>query len=319
MTAFPVELACKISPVAPEKRWLIEHLWEADAVGIIGGEPKCCKSFLALSMAVSVASGTKCLREFPARLTGPVLIYAAEDALHIVRERLEMLALPCYQRLEALRIWVITAPRIRLDVADDRQKLEATVEALRPALLILDPFVRLHSVDENLSAAVAPLLAFLRYLQRTYHCAVAVVHHSRKGAKHVRPGQALRGSSEFHAWSDSSLYVRRTGDSLRLAVEHRAHPSPGEFDLLVKSDPKSFLLIAREREEEDGPPEPVGADAKGRVLDGLRRFGRPVGARELRNVCRMRMASMCEILAQLEANGVVHKGLHGWSLPNGNA
>lgn len=317
MTGFPAALAHQLESVAPDRRWLIDHLWEADAVGIIGGEPKSCKSFLALSMAVSVASGVKCLSEFPTRLPGPVLVYAAEDALHVVRERLELLTHPLYQDLSVLKIWVITAPRIRLDVLDDRRRLEQTVANIQPVLLILDPFVRLHAVDENQAAAVAPLLAFLRHLQRTYHCAVAVVHHARKGAQHIRPGQALRGSSEFHAWSDSSLYVRRTGNSLRLTIEHRAHQSPGDFDLTVHSDPKSVRLVAREREQEESDPEPSREDARGRVLDGLRKFGRPVGARELRSVCRMRMANMCEILAQLEGNGVVRRGGDGWMLDSG--
>jgi AAA domain len=34
-------------------------LWSEQAVGIIGGEPKCCKSFLALDLAVAVAAGDK--------------------------------------------------------------------------------------------------------------------------------------------------------------------------------------------------------------------------------------------------------------------
>ena len=38
-----------------EKLWLIESLWARGAVGIIGGAPKCCKSWLALDMALSVA------------------------------------------------------------------------------------------------------------------------------------------------------------------------------------------------------------------------------------------------------------------------
>ena len=41
----------------------------------------------------------------------------------------------------------------------------------------------------------------------------------------MRAGQALRGSSEFHAWGDSNLYLRRHGDQLALAVEHRAAAS----------------------------------------------------------------------------------------------
>ena len=67
----------------------LTDLWSADAVGIVGGEPKCCKSFLALDLAVAVASGTPCLRRFSVPQPGRVLLYAAEDALHIVRSRLE--------------------------------------------------------------------------------------------------------------------------------------------------------------------------------------------------------------------------------------
>ena len=92
-----------------------------------------------------------------------------------------------------------------------------------PRLLILDPFVRLHRFDENASGEVAPLLAFLREMQRRHGTAVLVVHHARKGAAAIRAGQALRGSSEFHAWGDSNLYLRRdTDDRIVLTVEHRA-------------------------------------------------------------------------------------------------
>ena len=61
--------------------------------------------------------------------------------------------------------------------------------------------MRLHRIDENVSGDVAPLLAFLRELQRRHAIAVVLVHHARKGAGTIRAGQALRGSSEFHAWA----------------------------------------------------------------------------------------------------------------------
>ena len=38
--------------------WLVETLWAEEGVGIVGGAPKCCKSWLALDLALSVASGT---------------------------------------------------------------------------------------------------------------------------------------------------------------------------------------------------------------------------------------------------------------------
>jgi RecA-family ATPase len=123
-------------------------------------------------------------------------------------------------------VHVITAATVRLDQAADRTRLEHNIAQLKPRLLVLDPFVRLHRIDENASGEVAPLLAYLRTLQRQHHLAVLVVHHARKSAGRVRAGQALRGSSEFHAWGDSNLYLRRSGGELTLTVEHRAAPSP---------------------------------------------------------------------------------------------
>ena len=114
---------------------------------------------------------------------------------------------------------------MRLDLPEDQQRLRETVALLRPTLLVLDPFVRLHRIDENAAAEVAPVLAYLRDLERHFHTAVLLVHHARKGAGHARAGQALRGSSELHAWGDSNLYLRRRGDTLCLALEHRAAPS----------------------------------------------------------------------------------------------
>ena len=75
-------------------------------------------------------------------------------------------------------------------------------------------------IDENTASEVAPLLAYLRELQRTIGCTVARVHHARKGGHARRPG--LRGSSELHAWGDSNLYLRRDGERLLLSIEHRA-------------------------------------------------------------------------------------------------
>jgi hypothetical protein len=89
MSLLPVEPAYRLAERANEQRWLVTGLWSEQAVGIVGGEPKCCKSFLALDLAVSVAAGTPCLRRFSVSSAGRVLLYAAEDALHIVRRRLE--------------------------------------------------------------------------------------------------------------------------------------------------------------------------------------------------------------------------------------
>jgi hypothetical protein len=72
-----------------------------------------------------------------------------------------------------------------------------------------------------------------------------VVHHAKKGGGSVRAGQALRGSSEFHAWGASNLYLRRNGDDLSLAVEHRAAPSakPMRIELVQRADALALEVV----------------------------------------------------------------------------
>jgi len=160
MSLLPVEPAYRLAERSEEHRWLVTGLWSEQAVGIVGGEPKCCKSFLALDLAVAVAAGVPCLRRFAVPRAGRVLLFAAEDALHIVRRRLEGISAAASVALANLDIQVITAPTVRLDLDADRRNLAETVARLQPRLLILDPFVRLHRIDENASGEVASAVGY---------------------------------------------------------------------------------------------------------------------------------------------------------------
>lgn len=303
MSLLPVEAAHLLAVRAEEHRWLIDGLWAEEAVGIVGGEPKCCKSFLALDMAVAVASGKACLRRYGVARPGRVLLFAAEDALHIVRARLDGICRAAGVKLANIDIQVITAPSVRLDLEVDRKSLADTVAALQPRLLILDPFVRLHRIDENISGEVAPLLAYLRELQRRHRLAVVVVHHAKKGAGNARAGQALRGSSEFHAWGDSNLYLRRTGEQLTLAVEQRAAASSTGISLHLRGEGEALALEVSQAPSAPAPALPV-AD---RVVRALVDAAAPLSIAALRTSCRIRTATLCEVLATLTAQGRVRK------------
>lgn len=307
MSALTVRLAHELDVCPEEKRWLIEGLWAREAVGIVGGEPKCGKSFLALAMAVAVASGTPCLQRFATAKPGRVLLFAAEDSLAIVRERLSGIAAAADLALDRLDIHVIVDPVVRLDIERDRARLEQTVQNLSPTLLVLDPFVRLHRIDENLSADVAPLLDYLRGLQRRHKLAVVLVHHARKGAAHIRAGQALRGSSELHAWGDSNLYLRRsTNDQLSLSIEHRAAPSIDGLALHLHTDGKSLGLRVS-----DSPPAPVAMTETlspiDRVLRVLTDATKPLTHREIRDLAKIRAARVGDALASAVADARVVK------------
>ena len=314
MTLLPVEPAYRLAERSEEHRWLVTGLWSEQAVGIVGGEPKCCKSFLALDLAVAVAAGVPCLRRFTVPRAGRVLLFAAEDALHIVRRRLEGISAAAGVALANLDIQVITAPTVRLDLDADRRNLAETVARLQPRLLILDPFVRLHRIDENASGEVAPLLAYLRELQRRHDVAVLVVHHAKKGGGGVRAGQALRGSSEFHAWGDSNLYLRRDGDDLSLSVEHRAAPSMTPITIELAQRGTALALEVVDRRDPATPP-PSSLDE--RITATLASADAALPFAKLRACCRVRATTLYERLAVLADTGRIVKTDDGYRLADG--
>ena len=309
----PTTLAAHLAPPDPDQQpWLIENLWSADGCGILGGEPKVGKSFLALDLAVSVASGSPCLRHFPTPRAGRVLLFAAEDAPHVVRGRLQGIAHAAGVEFQSLDIHVITVPMLRLDRKEHQQALQATVAFLRPHLTLLDPLVRLHAIDENVAAEIAPLLAYLRSLQRDFHTAVALVHHARKGAAHERGGQALRGSSELHAWGDSNLYLRRNGPQLQLSIEHRAAPGADRLLLTLKANPPALALEVIDQQPAAAPT--AQPSCLQRIEQTLAGVHQPLTQKQVRDCVRMRASDVSQALATLIANGRVIKSAAGYQL-----
>ena len=319
MTTFPVTLACDLAETSETLPWLIEDLWADQAVGILGGPPKCCKSFLALDMAVSVASGKPCLRHFPVRSTGRVLLFPAEDSSAIVRRRLDGICRAAGTELAELDIHVITAPRVLLDSSRDRNRLSQTIEHLHPTLLILDPFIRLHRIDENASCEVAPLLAYLRELQRRFRMAIVLVHHTRKNVGRYRPGQTLRGSSDLHGWGDSNLYLGRIGDILTLTTEHRGAPSQDAIRLHLAGDDPAPSLAVLDTCASDEVAEEMKPSPSHRVNEALAGRDDPTSFHSLRRLCRMRAATLSATLNDMVDQGFVMHTTDGYALIAGTS
>ena len=301
----------RIADIAGEDnapRWLIDQLWGASAVGVIGGAPKCSKTWLALDMSFSVATGTPCLGSYAVPEPGPVLIYLAEDSLAIVRERVEGIARHRQLSLGSVPMHVITAGSLRLDREPHRSQLLETARRLRPRLLLLDPLVRLHGIDENHAGEVAELLAYFRSLQRELDLAVVLVHHTRKNASGgTSAGLGLRGSSDIHAFGDSNLYLRRIGDRLMLLSEHRAAAAarPVYLELVTADAESTHLAVTGEVRGEQRQ------DLRERVLDLLAANGVLTRAR-LRETLAVKNERLGEALESLQDAGRIRRTPTGW-------
>lgn len=305
ITPFPVTRVAHIQGTHRTPPWLVDSLWGDQAVGFIGGTPKTGKTWLALELAVAVASGKPCLGRFQVNRPGHAIIYAAEDAAHAVKHRVASIARTRRIDLQRLPVGLITAPALHLDAPQHQQRLMATVAKIKPRLLVLDPLVRLHRGDENSAADVSALLSFLRTLQREHQLAIALVHHVRKTSA-SQPGQALRGSGDLHAWSDSNLYLLRRKDRVELHAEHRSHPCPRPALIELSDTPALHLDLLGPVDEDDAqPPSPL----EERVIDAL--TASPMNRTALRDQLRVRNETLGHTLTDLEAQGrlIRHQGL----------
>lgn len=311
LDTLPVQRAGQLEQQPQEQRWLIEGLWARSAIGLIGGAPKCCKTWLGLDMAVSVASGTAAMGHFAVVQSGPTLVYLAEDALPQVRARIDALCRHRRIDIATLDLHVITAPVLRLDLAADQQRLAQTIASLRPRLVLLDPLVRMHRLDENSAAEISGLLGYIRDLQRQFDVAIVLVHHASKKQR-SQPGQALRGSSDLHAIGDCNAYLARDGERIVLTIEHRAarSPEPMVLELVTRDDDDAIQLCVRSDPSETRDSK---LDLGARVLDVLTRAAQPLSRAALRDRLRVNNKRLGDALAALACAHRVMRTGDGWS------
>jgi KaiC/GvpD/RAD55 family RecA-like ATPase len=177
----------------PEPSWLIEGILPANALAVLYGLPGAGKTFIALSIALSIAAG----HEWCGKRTslGSVL-YVAAEGLFGLRLRAQV-----YQGRHG-----IVAERIRYlgDAFDLRQptdidKFVSSIETagLHPDLIVLDTLARLiHGADENSSKDIGETIRAMDDLRRRFGATVLLVHHTGKDGEKERGSGALRGAAD---------------------------------------------------------------------------------------------------------------------------
>jgi hypothetical protein len=224
----------------------------------------------------------------------------AEDNIASVRCRVANIAAARGVEIDDLDLHLITSPTLLLDDPDDRSKLDATIEKLNPRVVLLDPLVRLHRLDENNAREISGLLGFIRGLQRNHGTAIIITHHATKRGN-SRPGQALRGSSDIHAFGDSNLYVSRRGDDIELTMEHRSAAAPEPLRLRLLTEPNVHLAPVQKKECE------AESDKKAlntRVLNLFRdNQNTPISRSAIRQQLKINNQRLGNALAELEGRG----------------
>ena len=257
---------------------------------------------------VSVSSGTPFLGVHAAAKQR-VLIFCAEDDEASIKTRLQILCGSRGITLADLDLRVIRTGRLNLCDGFQFEVLARIVAQEKPSLLVLDPFVRVFSGNEDDSSQVSRVLGLLRKLQRETGTSILLVHHFRKGGSGTG-GAYLRGSGDLHAWGDSNLYMRPCGvNRSSIHIEHRGHPTPTPFLIELSGEP----LRLRRVELPDKPEAPVQS-VRDRILKILGDHEEGIGRGDLRELLGMNNKRVGDELEALRVDGLVDTADRKWML-----
>jgi hypothetical protein len=178
------EVAARVA-AAGEPRWLIQGLWPADAYGVLAAQEKAGKTWAALDLAVSVASGRPWLDHFACPTPGPVLVFLGEGGERATVRRIEAIAtakgVDPDQLADRLRL-CFRVPRLAAPGAgSELAAIQAELAAHPAALVVLDPLylAAAGASGSNLYDMGAVLQAIQGVCQAA-GCALLVVTHWNK-------------------------------------------------------------------------------------------------------------------------------------------
>lgn len=198
--------------------WLIKGYLVRDTTAQLFGDPGSGKSFIALDMALSIATG----KEWLGRKTksGPVFYIAGEGLQGLQRRKEAWLR---YNGIEdrSAPFW-LSDGATRLSDPEQLAALIADIDAATaeegmPYLLVIDTVARnFGNGDENSTQDMNAFIAALDTLRQRYRCCILLVHHTGHADK-----SRARGSIALFGSLDAEYRVEKIGDDTVQMVSTR--------------------------------------------------------------------------------------------------
>lgn len=187
----------------PEPTWLLDKFLPAAGTVVMYGPPKHYKTFLALDLALTLATG-QAGWGFPAREPVTVVYVVGEAAHNVMR-----LHRPAWQLHKGCAgavppFYVIDQmPSVGQDGAFQELVAGLQAQGVKPGLVVLDTVARaMRGRDENSAKDAGDFIEAMDMIQHVFGCTVLALHHTGKDA-----ARGSRGSNVMVADPDTSIEV----------------------------------------------------------------------------------------------------------------
>lgn len=194
----------------PPRQWLYGFHYMRRMVSMTAGAGGGGKSSMTMVEAVSMATGRDLFRGKWQLPTGPlrVWIHNGEDPLDELQRRLGAICM--HYELNpaevAQNLFVTSGRDTRIIVAEEidgtvvqmpvvREQIVQQAQDLAIDVMILDPFIATHAVNENNNPAMEKVMWEWRAIAEQGNMAVEIVHHFRKGNGNEASSEDVRGAS----------------------------------------------------------------------------------------------------------------------------
>lgn len=244
----------------PPFEWLVEGMVPRHGLACLSGQPGAGKSFVALDLAMRVATG----QDFFGREVqqGRVLFIAGEG-LNGIGKRRRAWEVTYNGGLPVGSGFVICRQPMPFDQAGGpdlpevlrqlEKELKANIAAHGPiALVVVDTLAACMTAQENDTDAMMRFLRGLQALTEAHGCAAFLLHHPSKAGSDAEGAGFFRGASALYGSLDVGLSLRRDKETGELVLNPNEKPA--------KDDEPSPMVGLRLVSV------PLGHDPRGRAI-----------------------------------------------------
>ena len=268
----------------PPRRWIYGKHYIRSFVSATVAPGGVGKSALTMVEALSIATGRKLLHDGPQK-SCRVWLWNLEDPIDELERRIATAAI--YHKISSAelsgRIFVNSGRDGNLIVARPGKSgtvicepvvegLITEIKRLDIGVLIVDPFVSTHMVNENDNSAISAVIQAFRSVADLGNCSVELVHHTRKpaqaGGNAPTTVEDGRGAGSFHGGVRSMRAISRMseGDADKWDIDAEArrlyfHVHDGKPSMqppTVKADWYRLESVDLGNAEQDWPSDNVG-------------------------------------------------------------
>ncbi len=183
----------------PEEQWLIDKILYMEGFCFIYGAEGVGKSFITLSMAQAIATGTPWLGHFRVPRPGRVLFIDKENPLPILAKRLNGMKITGENIFWLERPELLALVNIKGELTDFFKSLSQKVQNEKIDLIIVDSFVDLMVGSEN---SAEDTQGFFETMRTNFpHKTILLIHHESKPIQGAfrTDAQRTRGSTNINA------------------------------------------------------------------------------------------------------------------------